>query len=458
MTQTPHPADGGPTGQPGSATPPPYETPPAERLRSHRMWDEILSSGLRRDHSRQWFAGVCSGIARRVDVDPILIRAAFIALTLFGGLGIVLYLVAWLLLPDDDGRIMAREALSNDGSGSATGAIVLTVIAVLVLAGVVFGDNGFLLGWGILPLALVAWLFWRHQQRKDGEPTPLPPTQTGSTMYAASGAAAVTAPAAPYSTATSPQWQPPTAPPASTYGQLPPQPPRPRRRGAGFPGFALTLGLAAVGYGAGLLLHGPLSFSGSRQVLGLIIGLGAAALTTLVIGLSGRRSILSSIVVATLAFGAVGAATNDQFADNGRGIRSWTPVLSATSPQVFELGAGRSTLDVRPLVTALAAPAESGVPAVPAPTPLPTPQVIEVRQGAGEITILVPAGANARVEAHASFGDVVTDSDLPAATSDRDNGNQDGPSETLTLNVGAAAPTLLIRADITVGQITIKKG
>ncbi|KGN42462.1 PspC domain-containing protein, partial [Knoellia aerolata] len=232
MTQTPHPADGGPTGPTGPAAPPYPGPPPAQQpqspwqppSQSSRFWDDILATGLRRDRSRQWFAGVSSGIARRVDVDPVLIRAAFIALTLFGGFGIVAYLVAWLLLPDEDGRIMARDALSGGGTG-ATGAIVLSVIAVLVIAAIVFGDNGFLIGWGVIPLAIVAWLLWRHQQGRDGVPAwsstaqgapmpagtpggpdgpagpaptgPVPPAPSGASMYAATTSHAAVAPQAP---------------------------------------------------------------------------------------------------------------------------------------------------------------------------------------------------------------------------------------------------------------------
>jgi phage shock protein PspC (stress-responsive transcriptional regulator) len=500
MTQTPHPSDGGPSGQSGPAAPPPPAPPPSPQpqtpwqtqAQSNRFWDDILSTGLRRDSSRQWFAGVCSGIARRVDVDPVLIRAAFIALTLFGGFGIVAYLVAWLLLPDDTGRIMAREALSRDASSSATGAIVLSVIAVLVIAAIVFGDNGFLIGWGIIPLAIVGWLFWRHQ-RQDGvsawspaaQGAPVPPPQTGPSMYAATSGPAPTAPTAPVAPGAPGAgyggWQPPPAPPVpprSWVPVAPPPPPRPRRRSAGFAGFALTLGMAAVGYGAGLMLDGPLDFSGSEELFGVILALGAAALTTLVIGLSGRRSIMSAGLVVLLGLGATAATVGEQTLEGDRGTRTWTPVLSQ-SPTSYSHGAGRTTLDLRPLFAGLAAPPAEPTPSVaptapglPAPTATPTPtpsppaapvvpalpQEITVEQGAGELTIIVPPGATAQIRARADFGEVQVLGDLPDGLSSRDNGDNDGPSETVTLRLGSGAPTVTVRADITFGQITIKEG
>ncbi|MBR4297020.1 MAG: PspC domain-containing protein [Bacteroidaceae bacterium] len=42
-------------------------------------------------------AGVCGGIAAYMNLDATLVRAAFILLTLFTGVGLIAYLVLWLL-------------------------------------------------------------------------------------------------------------------------------------------------------------------------------------------------------------------------------------------------------------------------------------------------------------------------------------------------------------------------
>lgn len=483
MTQTPQPAD-------------------TAQSQNSKFWDDILSTGFRRDRSRQWFGGVCAGVARKVDVDPVLIRAAVIALTLFGGFGIVIYLVAWLLMPDESGRIMARDALNRDGSGDAGGAIALSVIALVVIAAIVFGDNGFLIGWGIVPLAVIGWFFWRHQQRKDGAAaspwmsapqaaptTPVSPSagETNPNVYAASSAPASYAPTAPItqtgSSSGSDAWQPPPAPPIPPRAHVPlapPPPPRPRRRSAGFAGFALVLGAAIVGYGAGLMLDEPLNFSGSQELLGGIIALGAASLATMIIGLMGRRSLMSATLVLILGLGTAGAAVGEDTWGNGQGTRTWTPALSTTVSR-YELGAGQTTLDLRPLVTQLEsptpAPSVAPSPTVPTPgataSPVPTPtapttptapaaplvpQQIEVTQGAGEMRIIVPEGANARIVAKSTFGEVELRGDLPGTLSDRDRGDTDGPSETMTVNVGSGTPTIIVRADMRFGQITIQEG
>jgi phage shock protein PspC (stress-responsive transcriptional regulator) len=42
-------------------------------------------------------AGVCGGVAAYMNLDATLVRAAFILLTLFSGIGLIAYLVLWLL-------------------------------------------------------------------------------------------------------------------------------------------------------------------------------------------------------------------------------------------------------------------------------------------------------------------------------------------------------------------------
>jgi phage shock protein PspC (stress-responsive transcriptional regulator) len=46
-------------------------------------------------------AGVCSGIARRFNIDPTVVRIAFVASLFLPGPQILIYLVAWLLMPDE---------------------------------------------------------------------------------------------------------------------------------------------------------------------------------------------------------------------------------------------------------------------------------------------------------------------------------------------------------------------
>ncbi len=50
----------------------------------------------------RWLAGVCGGIAKYFDIDPIIIRLLWIAFTLAFGVGLIVYIVAWILIPEEE--------------------------------------------------------------------------------------------------------------------------------------------------------------------------------------------------------------------------------------------------------------------------------------------------------------------------------------------------------------------
>jgi phage shock protein PspC (stress-responsive transcriptional regulator) len=60
-------------------------------------------------------AGVAAGLADYFGVDPTLVRIAFVALALAGGVSVPLYLAGWLLIPDEDGGpTVAEELLARE--------------------------------------------------------------------------------------------------------------------------------------------------------------------------------------------------------------------------------------------------------------------------------------------------------------------------------------------------------
>ena len=60
-----------------------------------------MARKLRRSTRDNAIAGVCGGIGAYFDVDPVIVRIAFVLFTLFGGAGLVVYLVCWLCMPAD---------------------------------------------------------------------------------------------------------------------------------------------------------------------------------------------------------------------------------------------------------------------------------------------------------------------------------------------------------------------
>jgi phage shock protein C len=69
---------------------------------------------LTRSRQGRMLAGVASGIADYVGVDAVVIRIAFVVLTLVGGLGIPLYLASWVLVPDERTRQSIASEFTSD--------------------------------------------------------------------------------------------------------------------------------------------------------------------------------------------------------------------------------------------------------------------------------------------------------------------------------------------------------
>ena len=75
------------------------------------------SDRLHRGGPRRMLAGVAVGLADYFDVDPILVRVGFVALSLLGGLAVPLYLAGWLLIPDEGAELsVAEELLARERS------------------------------------------------------------------------------------------------------------------------------------------------------------------------------------------------------------------------------------------------------------------------------------------------------------------------------------------------------
>lgn len=58
-------------------------------------------------------AGVASGLAAYFGVDVNLVRLAFGVFTIFYGLGVLLYLAAWAILPDEEEDASILESFVN---------------------------------------------------------------------------------------------------------------------------------------------------------------------------------------------------------------------------------------------------------------------------------------------------------------------------------------------------------
>jgi phage shock protein PspC (stress-responsive transcriptional regulator) len=75
----------------------------------------VRNMGLVRDNG--WLGGVCGGIAERLGINPTIVRVITVILAFFAGSAILLYLAAWLILPDRNDHIHL-EHLMNGKTGS----------------------------------------------------------------------------------------------------------------------------------------------------------------------------------------------------------------------------------------------------------------------------------------------------------------------------------------------------
>ena len=399
---------------PPPGPPPPGPPPRPSTPRLTRSTDDKVASGL------------CGGLGRHFGVDPVVFRIAFVVLALAGGSGLLLYLVGWIMVPDDrtGGTVLDR---ARHGHPSQVLAAVLIGIGVFVLFGLgigVGGDNDGGVFPGLVLLGVGAAVLWSRRDGSDGGPRPVDPGP---------GAGVGTEPAPP-------AWAPPpprplsppppagpasldaagtdvTAPldlegaPQSTTGDsqtaeapLPPPPPAATDSRARRPPSALvavTLSLLAI-------LAGVLALLGASDSVDVPVVV-ALALPLLIVGGAlcvgawwGRARWLIPIG-AVLGVGVMAAAVVDVPVGGGVGDRTYRPQAVSELRSPYRLGAGDLVVDLSALdlrTEAVGTPGQE-VPAVARLTP-----EVEISLGAGDLEVVVPDGAEVVVDVHAGAGDV----------------------------------------------------
>ncbi len=75
-----------------------------------------MSKKLYRSRTDSMLAGVCGGLGAYFNIDPTLIRLLFVFSTLFGGLGILIYLAMWFIVPEEpeDDEAEAPQATEDE--------------------------------------------------------------------------------------------------------------------------------------------------------------------------------------------------------------------------------------------------------------------------------------------------------------------------------------------------------
>jgi phage shock protein PspC (stress-responsive transcriptional regulator) len=133
-------------------------------------------AALRRDVGTGIVAGVCAGLARRLRIDPIILRVAFVAAAVAGGTGVIIYGLAWLMIPDEEepgGRTVVARLAGRRETWMVVGGSVLLLLSLLLLLrewGIWFSDG---VVWPVLLAGAGAALIWR--QSAVAAPADAPP-------------------------------------------------------------------------------------------------------------------------------------------------------------------------------------------------------------------------------------------------------------------------------------------
>lgn len=401
---------------------------------SDRFFGSLRSLGVQRS-SDKWFAGVCSGIAQRLGVDPVLVRAVFVLLFFFGGIGVTAYLIAWALLPNDRGEIVAERAVRG---GDFWGIVLLVVIAIALFGGLGFAGNGgwhlWLTLWVLVPVVVLVWIVAERRHGRD-------PAQSAQRM--GEQARAWGQQMSEQATAQSSQrvGEQTTA----VVPSAPRRPPRaPRRRTAGFSTALLTGGLALAAYGILQLLHGSLRWHGDGGALGMAAALAVAGVITLACGLLGRRAGLTALITLVLAVVTwVSLVIPGMQWRGGVGDRVWTP-SSAQTHDSYHLTMGQGVLDLRRL------PSSS------------TGKQVDAHVNVGELRVVVPNDLTVKVTSDVGAGDIRqigaggTQSDGTAAAELQTRSWRDRRAST-TMIFGTGSPDVVVSASVGLGDVSIER-
>ena len=433
------PVDGPPPNSPPPNSPPPNSppvtSPPVDGPSRARP-------PLLRSRTNRKIAGVAGGLGRYGAVDPLVLRIVLVVLAFYGGSGILLYGLAWLLIAEDGATESPGQQLVNGRADtSVIWPMVVSVLGLVAVTGSV--GNGPDLPGAVLLAAVVGAAFYvlrgRDAQRLAGGVQPggsqdfFPPVpgaygQSAGTAYQAPAGTSPTWGTAPY--AGQPQrapWAAQPAPRSRRQAPLPPPPPPPERSRLGVLTFFLALVIAG-----GFIAYGVATGGG----FGLRAALGAA-LTVLGLGLLigtwfGRgRSLIAAALLASVTL--ISTSTFDVPLRGGVGERQWRIDSVADNDSPYRLGVGAAELDL------------TGV-----DLPAGRRMQVEASVGTGYLLVRVPRDVGVEITAASGLGEVR----LPGAVI------EEGRSVDRSVDlepVGGAAGTIVLDLEAGIGAVEVRR-
>ncbi|MFD9307318.1 PspC domain-containing protein [Streptomyces sp. NPDC060048] len=446
------PPDAG-AGAGAAGGPPSAERPPPRLRRSKR--DKVL-------------AGVCGGLGRYFHLDPVIFRIVLGVLAVTGGVGLIFYGFAWLLLPQEGEEDSEAKKLLT---GRVEGATLAAVFAALVGCALFLSmlDNGGLALFSVLAaLALAGGAYWSQRHRHTGAQAPQDKAAGGAEFVwpeaTRTGHRVVHSPAPPETQAPPTPggpswWRDPlvkdgtTGPVGSTgylWGPADPAPDdlggparapagervRPAPRG-GVGGRVFALALLAGVVGAASVWEGStLSHALQVALAGALVVFGLGLAVSSVKGRTGFGTVLLAVITAGLLAGAV--ALPKEIGTDWRDV-NWRPAsVDAVAPR-YEAGTGLATLDLSHLD-------------VPKGATVPVRASIE----AGRLRVILPREVTGQVEATVRLGDIQMPGEADGAIRVKHDGET--RRETLTPTPGTeAGGTIELHLNAGVGQVEVAR-
>lgn len=410
---------GAPDGHDGDMNDQDTSTPRDASSPPRRLQD---FENARRPRSDRMIAGVSTGIARWLGIDPVIVRVGFVVLTLVGLSGLVLYGACWLLMPEEGKDRSVLGEMFGLGENEKQVRMVGLAIAGAIAIAAILGDSAWGLGgwawvtlwvlfWVAVPIALVYWFVsGRHRRGTQASPppgtpygppapgVPYGPPSPGSPPFAATpspaGHDSVTTTLGPTPAGGSTEKaadesgddgiasddeddgaQPPTSGPPLMHG--PPPPPGPPRTPWSPALFLGTVSLILLAWG-GLWLWSEQVANVVPEVYALT-GLVLTAVGLLVGSKIGNAGLLVPVgLVLCVVLAATSALPNARAGDF-----TFTPTSVGQATRAIDTGAGQVTYDLTD---------------VPVPGDL-AGESVEIDHGLGLVRVVVPRDLDVHVDA-----------------------------------------------------------
>ncbi|MGP3981957.1 PspC domain-containing protein [Streptomyces sp. KR80] len=349
---------------------------------------------LRRSRGNSVISGVCGGLGRHYDLDPVIFRVTLSLLAVAGGVGLIAYGFAWLLIPrDGEDENEARRLLSGRVDVPALTALLCALVGCGLLLSMLGSPTVFFFD-VMVSCALVGAAHWSQRRRLAEQEGAVNAATAHAVAEAPPETLAPPAPGAPSwwrgpitkdgtsgTTGTGYLWGPADAP----LDQKDPSPARTYRRWIG--GWIFLLAVAACT--VGILVSWDSQPLGTSLQAGLaaavaVFGLGLAIASCY--GRAGAGTLVMALLTCLLLAGAA-AMPKSVTSDWDR--TDWRPASAAVVRPDYALGTGAGTLDLTGL-------------------DLGKEQTVTTRAsvGVGHLKVVVPRDATVRLDVEVGVGDL----------------------------------------------------